>query len=413
MADRLKQRKTESAGATTAVEKADKAAIEKLAEKAKHGNSDALYALCQAIAKSVLFRMSCKLSAMDAEDAAQEVLLIVCTNIHTLKEPKAFGGWLNSIIMNEIRRHIASNAKQADVLNMGDYLENMAEANDDFLPSEYVIKEEDRKAVMDIVRQLPERQSEAVMLHYYEGMSITETAEAMGIVRQNVNRYLILARDKIKSGLQQQAKSSNSLYSISLLPIGGLLIKVLQDEAALMPPVNEAIIAKVVSSSSARPGNTSAKKTGVGDFLLRAVPAIVFSISAAIALVGGLLATGVIPYNQAPPQEQRASITNNVSATVLFSGGNSVYEYINPQIAQVQTGSDIGAVTIRKWSILAVGGTSPIYKGEGGDANSALAELSRYGKDGEYEIIFSIQDGLGDTYTLRRTFFIRTVNTSL
>ena len=398
MADRLKQRKTESAGATAAVEKADKAAIEKLAEKAKHGNSDALYALCQAIAKSVLFRMSCKLSAMDAEDAAQEVLLIVCTNIHTLKEPKAFGGWLNSIIMNEIRHHIASNAKQADVLNMGDYLENMAEANDDFLPSEYVIKEEDRKAVM---------------LHYYEGMSITETAEAMGIVRQNVNRYLILARDKIKSGLQQQAKSSNSLYSISLLPIGGLLIKVLQDEAALMPPVNEAIIAKVVSSSSARSGNTSAKKTGVGDFLLRAVPAIVFSISVAIALVGGLLATGVIPYNQAPPQEQRASITNNVSATVLFSGGNSVYEYINPQIAQVQTGSDIGAVTIRKWSIVAIGSASPIYNGEGEAANSALAELSRYGKDGEYEIIFSIQDELGDTYTLRRTFFIRTANTSL
>ena len=410
MANRLKERQFES---IKAVEKADKAVVEKLAEKAKHGNDDALYSLCQTIAKGVLFRMSCKLNPMDAEDATQNVLLIVCTSIHTLREPKAFGGWLNSIIMHEIRQHAASKAKQADVVNMETYLENIVEESDDFLPSEYVIKEEDRKAVMEIVRGLPERQSEAVMLHYYEGMSITETAEAMGVARQNVNRYLVLARDKIKNSLQKQARSNHSLYSISLLPIGGLLVRVLHDEAALLPIVNEAVITNAVSSSSVSSESAAAKAARTSAFLLGVLPAIVFSIVTAIILVGGLFAGSLFPNQETPSIEKSEIIRDKAMGTVLFSGGVRGYEYINPTQAEVQTGSELGEMTIHSWSITTMGGNNIIYEGKGYDANNALSELSIKGEDGEYEIIFSLEDGAHDTYILRRSFFIQKDKSSL
>ena len=57
--------------------------IERMVEKAMHGNRIALAELCQTIARGVLFRLSYKLkNRADAEDATQEVLIRVCESIH-------------------------------------------------------------------------------------------------------------------------------------------------------------------------------------------------------------------------------------------------------------------------------------------------------------------------------------------
>ena len=70
---------------------AEQLAIEALASKASRGDREALLSLCRAIAKNILFRVSCKVSnRMDAEDTAQEILIRVCANIHSLKDPEAF-----------------------------------------------------------------------------------------------------------------------------------------------------------------------------------------------------------------------------------------------------------------------------------------------------------------------------------
>ena len=410
MADRLKKGQTAS---VKVLEKVDKAVIQKLAEKAKWGDSDALYSLCQAIAKSVLFRMSCKLSQMDAEDATQDVLFKVCSNIHNLREPKAVSGWLNSIIMQEMGRYLKSNAKQADIVSMDDYLDSLVEENDEFLPGEYIIKEDDRKAVMEIVKQLPERQSEAVLLHYYEGMSITETAEAMNVVRPTVNRYLVLARDKIKKGLQKQAKGTNTLYGLSLLPIGGLLARVFHDEAAMLPPVSEAVISKAVSSSSASSGSKAFKAAKIGAFFLRLIPSIVLAFAIPIAFVGSLIVGGVLPNKDTLHTESAIVVTDNIVGSVVFSGGDAGYEYINPKKAFPQLSSKVGEVTIHNWKITNNGGLVIICEGEGCDADAALADLSQNGEDGEYEIIFSLEDEAHDTYTLRHSFFIRKEKSSI
>ena len=385
--------------------RAEKDYLAQLAEKAKHGDREALSSLCKTIARNVLFRTSCKLSKLDAEDAAQNVLLAVCTKIHSLKEPKAFGAWLNSIIMNEINDHYSDNAKKAEFVNIDDYSESIVESNDDLLPAEFVIKEEDRKAVMDIIKQLPDRQYEAVLLHYYEGMSITETAEAMGVGRQNITGYLAIVKDKIKTGLQKQAESSNSLYSMSLLPIGGLLTRVLSDEAALIPPVSEAWLSNAITDSEPKVSGTK-MVTGAAilAFILRTLPTIVICLVVALGISVGIMKINdtFVPQEQSP-----AIISPNVTGTVRFSGGVDTREYINPTQAVPQINSDIGEITIQNWRISAIGSMSALYGGKGSDADDALRELSQNGEEGDYELVYSIEDETGDKYTLRRTFFVR------
>ena len=409
MAKRLRQRQENPVKSSDNAGKVDKAIITHLAEKAIHGDGDALYALCQAVASGVLFRMTCRLSPLDAEDAAQDALLILCTNIHTLKNPKAFNGWLNSIVVHEISRHITQNAKQADVVSIDYFVESIAEENEIFLPGEYTIKEEDRKIVMDIVKQLPDRQSEAVMLHYYEGLTVTETAESMGVSRSNVNDYLVIARNKIKVGIQKMADSSSTLYSISLLPIGAVITQVLRDEAAALPPVKEAWIAKAVAASQA---GASAKGTGVGAFLLSVTPAIFISFIAALAVAGGLLLAGVLPIRQSDLSERMVVIVSEATGDIVFSGGDNAYPYINPKQATVRTGSSHGELVIQSWGISTEDGTI-LWSGEGNNANAALTELSRNGQDGKYILVFTLEDVNGCPYVLSHSFYIQRDNSSL
>ena len=379
--------------------------LARLAEKAKYGDREALSSLCKTIARNVLFRTSCKMNKLDAEDAAQNVLLAVCTKIHSLKEPKAFGAWLNSIIMNEIKDHYSDNAKKAEFENIDDYSESIVESNDDLLPAEFVIKEEDRKAVMDIIKQLPDRQYEAVLLHYYEGMTITETAEMMGVERQSVNRYLVIAREKIKTGLQTQAKSSNSLYSLSLLPIGGLLTRVLSDEAALIGPVSEEWLSNTITDSEPKVSGTK-MVTGAAilAFIARTLPTAIICLVAALGISVGIMKINntFVPQGQAP-----AIISQNATGTVIFSGGDSERDHINPTQAIPQIDSDNGEVKIHSWRISKVGRYAALYEGKGSDANGALTELSQNGEEGDYELVYSMEDEIGDRYTLRRTFFVR------
>ena len=154
-------------GSSSWRKESEKDSLSRLIGHAQNGNREALKNLCESIAKSVFFHVSFSIrNQMDAEDVTQEILIRVCENLHNLKDTKAFSGWLNSIILNEIRRHIAKNAKHSAVINLEEYFEAGIEDDDEeFIPEDYAIREEDRKVVMEIVRNLPERQLEAVILH--------------------------------------------------------------------------------------------------------------------------------------------------------------------------------------------------------------------------------------------------------
>ena len=178
--------------------------FEKLVEKATRGDQDALCSLCEKIARSVLFQVTHLLGGRqeDAEDVSQEVLVRVCGNIGSLRSPKAFKVWLSRIIINEKNRYLTKKIKGSEVLNIEDYLENIAEDNDDFLPQECAESAELRSAVMGIIDRLSIRQREAVLLYYYEGLSVTQVAEAMEVTIQGASRHLAIAREKLRRELK-------------------------------------------------------------------------------------------------------------------------------------------------------------------------------------------------------------------
>ena len=379
----------------------------------------ALIALCESIAKSVMFRAMRKLhNKMDAEDATQEILIRVCSKIQDLKDPKAFGGWLNSIIKNETNRYLTLNAKHNNVVSFQDYLDAALEEDEELLPQEFALKAEDRRAVMAIIDKLPERQMEAVMLHYYEGLSVTETAATMGIAKSNVTQYLNLARDKIKSELEEQARNRNIASGMTLLPLGPLLTQALQQEAEQASLIDGAWIQQAVNKcieyiggAAAGTGAVVGASAAVGA-AAGGVSGILMTVGATVAVVA-MLATGIWVGNalEQPPDTMIADLVAveeaEVEGTVLFTGESDILMHVNPTKAIAVTSSSAGEMTVHGWMITPMYGGAVLFSGEGGIVEDALIQMQEQGISGEYLLVFLLEGEKDYTYRLSRSFYIR------
>ena len=209
--------------------------LEELVKRASEGDKDALCELCEKIAKSVLFQVTYILGRRDGvEDVAQEVLIRMCENIRNLRSPKAFKVWLVRIIINEKNRYLAKSMKLGDALNIDDHLEDLNEESVSFIPQDYVEDKELRQSVMQLIMDLPARQRETVIMHYYDGLSVTEISKILGVATQSVSKNLAIAREKLKQRLGEHIwQEEQQMGALAALPIGTALGEMLQRESAI------------------------------------------------------------------------------------------------------------------------------------------------------------------------------------
>jgi RNA polymerase sigma-70 factor (ECF subfamily) len=211
--------------------------------KAVSGDREALCHLCDTVARDVLYMATYLVSnPQDAEDLAQDVLYEVCKDIHKLREPKAFKQWLTTITINKKNKYLSERTKRGVLLDIEDYLEEFVEERNEYIPSINFENSEERKMILALVQRLPERQREAVMLHYYSGYRVTTVAKIMDITHQNVSRYLILAREKLRADIKEykSAEKNSAAMKFAMAPSGALLCEALKQESLLLGFVSEA-----------------------------------------------------------------------------------------------------------------------------------------------------------------------------
>jgi len=105
------------------------------------------------------------------------------------------------------------------------------------MPQESFEKNKSRTEIMSVLEKLPIRQREAVVLHYYSDMSVSEVATAMKISRQNASKHLSLARDRFKVLIEKKSAMAN-FGAMTAVPVGVLMAETLKAEAALFTPAN-------------------------------------------------------------------------------------------------------------------------------------------------------------------------------
>lgn len=188
-----------------------------------------------------------------AMDATQEVLITLLTRLHTLRDPKAFWGWLLQIVANRCRNKLsrAPREEQIPENEQGDsMLESVAELNSQMVPEQALDQAETQQMIRTLVEELPPSQKMCVLLYYYDELPVRQIAAILQVSENTVKSRLSYARKSIQNGVEDYEKQGVKLYSAAPLP---LLLAFLRHEgaASALPAAQaKALAATVVSASS-------------------------------------------------------------------------------------------------------------------------------------------------------------------
>jgi RNA polymerase sigma-70 factor, ECF subfamily len=172
------------------------------------GDSAAFYDLVRPYERVMyLTAMSLVRSEADAEDVAQEAVLKAFKNLARFRQESKFSTWLIQITINEAkmklrkdRRHLYESVDETRCSEEGDYIpKDFADWRE--IPSQALEQKQLRKALTKALGSLAEKYRTVLILRDIQHLSISETAQALGISEANVKTRLSRARLQMRDAL--------------------------------------------------------------------------------------------------------------------------------------------------------------------------------------------------------------------
>jgi RNA polymerase sigma-70 factor (ECF subfamily) len=151
----------------------------------------------------------------DAEEVAQETLLKVFENLHTLREPERIRSWIYTIAKNvcymKRRKSIFAPEEEISLDQlMPSFQQDGAQrkleiADWSALPDAQAMNSELRETLQRAIRALPDIYRSVLLLREVEGLSTDETAEVLGVtidvVKTRLHRARLAVRQKLDHDL--------------------------------------------------------------------------------------------------------------------------------------------------------------------------------------------------------------------
>ncbi|WP_328329808.1 MULTISPECIES: ECF subfamily RNA polymerase sigma factor, BldN family [unclassified Streptomyces] len=156
----------------------DSARMMDLVERAQAGEADAFGRLydqySDTVYRYIYYRVGGKATA---EDLTSETFLRALRRISTFTwQGRDFGAWLVTIARNLVADHFKSSRFRLEVTTG-----EMLDANEvERSPEDSVLESLSNAALLEAVRKLNPQQQECVTLRFLQGLSVAETARAMG-----------------------------------------------------------------------------------------------------------------------------------------------------------------------------------------------------------------------------------------
>lgn len=158
-----------------------------------------------------------------AADVTQETFVTVFQNISTLNDPVAYPAWSRQITYRHCLQYLKKQNREVAVDENEDgttIFDTLEEERMEFIPEENLDKDDFKKTILDMVDSLPEEQRTAVILYYYDELSVKEIAEIQGVTEGTVKSRLNYARKAIKASVESYEKKHNvKLRCAGVLPL--------------------------------------------------------------------------------------------------------------------------------------------------------------------------------------------------
>jgi RNA polymerase sigma-70 factor, ECF subfamily len=133
----------------------------------------------------------------DAEDIAQEVMIKLASALQGLREPAALRGFLLRLSINAVTDFFRKKTRENKGL-ISYFVDPTSQAISE--------TEDHNSALWLAVRKLPDKQRDAVLLVYGDGVSHREAAEAMDCAEATISFHVHEARKRLKILLKEDAQ---------------------------------------------------------------------------------------------------------------------------------------------------------------------------------------------------------------
>lgn len=157
--------------------------IAKLVRKTQEGDSDAFAELYTATYQSQYrFAYQYVKDPYLAQDILQEVYILVLKNLDTLKNPRLFVSWLHQItfrICFDTWQKRKRQEQELDYISSGQ-TSDFSESFSDIMtnPEKHILNKDAKARLMQAIQSLPPQYSQAIIMRYYNNMSIEDIAVA-------------------------------------------------------------------------------------------------------------------------------------------------------------------------------------------------------------------------------------------
>ena len=183
-------------------EKAKKAL---LVRRAQQGDADAFEQLVTPYEQKI-YALCLRMMAHreDAQDAAQEAMLRIWQKLPQFRGDAAFSTWVYrvtaALCMDALRKRQRTQKESLEVLS-----ETGFDAQDDApTPEEATEQKAQRAMIAEAVDAVPEQMRSVFLLRDVHGLSVEDTAKALGVSAGTVKSRLSRAREKIAENLRAQ-----------------------------------------------------------------------------------------------------------------------------------------------------------------------------------------------------------------
>ena len=301
-----------------------------IVEKAKQGDNDSFNTLFTETYNDVYyFALKTVKDETLAADVTQDTFVTIFQNIDSLNDPVAYPAWSRQITYRHCLQYLKKQNREVAVDENEDgttIFDTLEEERTEFIPEENLDKDDFKKTILQMVDSLPEEQRTAVILYYYDELSVKEIAEIQGVTEGTVKSRLNYARKAIKASVESYEKKHNvKLRCAGVLPLLLWLFASDFGASAMSATTAQTVATGVSAATGAKLSLSSLVKSGT-KIVWNLWQKIVAGIAAATIAVGGTVAV--------------ANIVNKPDATTNEGGQISAGQLV--QVWEGQGGINIG-----------------------------------------------------------------------
>lgn len=240
-----------------------------------------------------------------AEDLTQDTFVQILEKIHELQEPASFVTWGKQIAYHKCTDYFKKKKEllldeNEDGSSVMDILE---EEDTDFIPDAALEREDLKKTILAMINDLPEEQKSAILLRYYNEISVKDIAQIQGASEGTVKSRLNYARKTIKQAIEAYEKKSGiKLHCVGVIPVLLWLFKEYRMVNLLSPSVGTAAQTIVLTEGGAAVAGTAATAATTA--------------AATTAAATGTAATAATATTAAATGTAATAATNTVAAAV-------------------------------------------------------------------------------------------------